>query len=278
MRDRQPYNTLYEKTHSCERTIVSLDDVSIGDDKLLLIAGPCAVESEDQILFLAEAVRKAGARLLRGGAFKPRTSPYSFQGLGERGLELLRKAADEQNMPCVTEVMDAADVPLVAAYAHMLQVGARSMQNFKLLRALGEQDLPVLLKRAVGASLREWLFAAEYVMLSGNGNVVLCERGIRSFGSPGSVSLDLGAIPYLRRHTHLPLIVDPTHASTDAAMVGMLARCCAAAGVDGLMIEVHPDPAHALSDGQRALTPKQFSELSKQLFSVFDEAGGKFLG
>lgn len=277
MSEGRPDRLLYERTAERTGSIVMLGDVALGGDELVLMAGPCAVESEKQIRTIAEAVRKAGARVLRAGAFKPRTSPYSFKGLGERGLELLRKAADEQAMPCVTEVLDAADVPLVSAYAHMLQVGARSMQNFKLLQAVGSQTLPVLLKRAVGATQQEWLLAAEHVMASGNHDVVLCERGIRTFEPSREVSLDLGAVPSLRRQTHLPIVLDPTHASTDPSMVELLARCCAAAGVDGLMMEVHPDPGSALSDGKRALTTEEFSHLAKRLLQIFDAAGGKFL-
>lgn len=275
---KETKSLLFERSRQRTSTTVTVGDVRIGDGKLELMAGPCSVESEEQIRITAEAVRKAGARVLRGGAFKPRTSPYSFRGLGERGLDLLRNAADEQGMPCVTEVLDAADVPLVAGYAHMLQVGARSMQNFKLLSAVGEQDLPVLLKRAVGATQDEWLLAAEYIMAAGNQDIVLCERGVRTFDPSSAVSLDLGGIPSLRRRTHLPLVVDPTHASRDAVQVSLLARCAAAAGVDGLLVEVHPDPQHALSDGARALTPEVFVSLAEQVRRVFNAAGGKFLG
>ncbi len=269
---------LFERTDKGTNTVVTVGDVPIGDGRLVLMAGPCSVESEEQIRVTAEAVCKAGANILRGGAFKPRTSPYSFAGLGEKALELLRKAADEQGMPCVTEVLDAGDVALVANYAHMLQVGARSMQNFKLLAAVGRQGLPVLLKRGMGATQDEWLLAAEHIMAAGNHEVVLCERGIRTFEPSSDVSLDLGGLVPLRRRTHLPVIVDPSHAATDPATVGLLARCAAAAGVDGLIIEVHPDPLHARSDGQRALKPEGFSTLVSQVLSVFDSAGGKFLG
>jgi len=237
----------------------------IGTDEVLVMAGPCAVESEEQVFATARAVAAAGARVLRGGAFKPRTSPYSFQGLGEAGLELLAAAGRAHGLPIVTEVVAPEDVELVARHADVLQVGARNMQNFRLLQAVGETDRPVLLKRGLVATLEELLLAAEYVMSAGNPDVILCERGIRTFARETRNTLDLAAIPLLKERSHLPVVADPSHGTGVRALVPPLARAALAAGADGLLVEVHPDPASALSDGPQSLTPAGFDELMRTL-------------
>jgi len=248
-----------------EGTIVDVGGVRIGGDELVVIAGPCAVESREQLQVAAAAVRAAGARILRGGAFKPRSSPYAFQGMGEEGLVLLREAADEQGLPFVTEVLDTADVALVERYADMLQIGARNMQNFRLLARLGQSSKPVLLKRGISATLEELLMAAEYIVASGNPRVVLCERGIRTFEPWTRNTLDLSAIPVLRKVTHLPVIVDPSHATGIRDHVNPMARAAVAAGADGIIVEVHPTPETALCDGAQSLTIPGFRELMADL-------------
>jgi 3-deoxy-7-phosphoheptulonate synthase len=230
-----------------------------------LIAGPCAVESEEQILETARRVRAAGATVLRGGAFKPRTSPYSFQGLGEEGLRLLALAREETGLAVVTEVLDPESVEIVAEHADILQIGARNMQNYSLLRAAGRADRPVLLKRGMGASVEEMLLSAEYVLLEGESRVILCERGIRSFDSHARNLLDLTAIPTVKELSHLPIIADPSHGTGSRGKVSPMARAAIAAGADGVMVEVHPMPAEAVSDGAQSLTPDQFDVLSSQL-------------
>jgi len=232
---------------------------------VLLIAGPCAVESEEQLVPLAGRLRAAGADALRGGAFKPRTSPYDFQGLGEEGLRLLALAREHSGLPVITEAVSEAGVELVEHYADVIQIGARNMQNFELLKRVGRSPKPVLLKRGFSASLEDWLLAAEYVMDQGNPSVVLCERGIRTFATHSRFTLDLGVVPHLRHGTRLPVIVDPSHASGLHDSVGPLARAAVAAGAHGVMVEVHPDPAHALSDGSQSLRPSEFERLAKEL-------------
>ncbi len=257
-----------------ERTIVRLQNgASFGGDTLAICAGPCSVESAEQIETTAKAVSEAGANVLRGGAFKPRTSPYAFQGLGIRGLELLRASADRYGLAVVTEVLDPRDVPMVSRYADVLQIGARNMQNFSLLREAGESGKPVLLKRGLAATVEEWLMAAEYVLVAGNENVVLCERGVRSFDPATRNLLDLAVVPLLAELTHLPVIVDPSHGTGVARLVEPMALAAVAAGADGLLVEVHPDPASAVSDGDQSLTPDAFSALTRALGAVATAVG-----
>jgi 3-deoxy-7-phosphoheptulonate synthase len=249
-----------------EDTIVTLSNgTRIGGMEVALMAGPCAVESEEQILGIAETLVGMGATILRGGAFKPRTSPYSFQGLGVKGLELLAKARDETGMAIVTEAMDVETADQVAEYADILQVGARNMQNYPLLRKVGRIGKPILLKRGLSATIEELLLAAEYVVAEGNPNVILCERGVRSFDTQTRNLLDLTAIPVVKSLCHLPIIADPSHGTGIRAKVTPMARAAVAAGADGLMVEVHPDPNHALSDGAQSLYPEQFRELLDQI-------------
>ncbi len=243
----------------------SVAPVEIGGPEVVVMAGPCAVEGEAQIFATARAVAAAGARVLRGGAFKPRTSPYSFQGLGEEGLELLAAAGREHGLPIVTEVVSPEDVDLVAEHADLLQIGARNMQNFRLLQVVGERQKPVLLKRGMVATIDELLLAAEYVLAAGNPDVILCERGIRTFARETRNTLDLAAIPLLKSRSHLPVIADPSHGTGVRALVPPLARAALAAGADGLLIEVHPDPTQALSDGMQSLTFAGFAALMDEL-------------
>jgi 3-deoxy-7-phosphoheptulonate synthase len=259
-----------------ERTVVRLrSGAAFGGDEIAICAGPCGVESAEQLDEAARAVAAAGANVLRGGAYKPRTSPYSFQGLGEEGLKLLRYAADRYGLGVVTEVMDPRDVEKVAAYADMLQIGARNMQNFSLLREVGMIRTPVLLKRGLCATVQEWLLAAEYVLLGGNEAVVLCERGVRSFDVATRNVLDIAVVPLLADMTHLPVIVDPSHAIGIARLVPPIAVASIAAGAHGLIIEVHPDPANALSDGAQSLDCAQFAELMRRLAQAAEIAGRK---
>jgi len=242
--------------------VVDVAGVPVGGPEVAVIAGPCAIESREQLLAAAQAVKAAGARLLRGGAFKPRTSPYSFQGLGVEGLELLREVGSQMGMPTVTEVQDHHDVEMVAGYADVLQIGARNMQNFPLLVAVGRTRHPVLLKRGPSATLDEWLLSAEYVLNQGNPNVILCERGVHPLDRAYTRNtLDLSAIPVMKEISHLPVIVDPSHATGSWRYVPSMSRAAVAAGADGLMIEVHPCPKDALCDGPQALTPEVFSSL-----------------
>ncbi|MDA8334143.1 MAG: 3-deoxy-7-phosphoheptulonate synthase [Peptococcaceae bacterium] len=240
---------------------VPVGNTVFGGPEMVVIAGPCAVESEEQLMVAAARVGEAGARILRGGAYKPRTSPYSFQGLEKDGLELLARVGRKTGLATVSEVMDRESLDQAVAYVDMLQVGARNMQNFKLLKAVGRTGKPVLLKRGLSATIEEWLMAAEYIMTEGNGNVVLCERGIRTFESYTRNTLDLSAIPLVKRLSHLPVIVDPSHATGDRRLVPPMAAAATAAGADGLLIEVHPDPPRALCDGAQSLDPGQFASL-----------------
>ena len=249
-----------------EDTVVRLPNGTlIGGSEIALMAGPCAVEGEDQILEIAHRLREEGATILRGGAFKPRTSPYSFQGLGERGLELLARAREETGMAVVTEALQPDVVELVAEYADIIQIGARNMQNYPLLRRAGQVGKPVLLKRGMSATIDELLLAAEYVLHEGNDDVILCERGVRSFDDHTRNLLDLTAIPVVKALSHLPIIADPSHGTGVRSKVTPMARAAVAAGADGLMVEVHPDPPHALSDGAQSLYPEQFEELIEQI-------------
>ncbi|GAB4374375.1 MAG: 3-deoxy-7-phosphoheptulonate synthase [Acidobacteriota bacterium] len=267
-----PY-PLVSREHRPERGVVKLGRVAFGGRALVMIAGPCSVESEEQILAVARHVASRGAGVLRGGAFKPRSSPYSFQGLGERGLELLAAAREATGLPVVTEVLASEDVGLIARHADMLQVGARNMQNFRLLAAVGEQPKPVLLKRGLMATVEELLLAAEYVVSRGNPRVVLCERGIRTFETATRNTLDVSAVPVLREKTHLPVIVDPSHAAGRRELVPALARAALAAGADGLMVEVHPDPERALSDGRQSLTFDGFDALVEECARIAAAVG-----
>ena len=251
-----------------QRTVVDVAGVRIGGGEFVVGAGPCAVESETQLLRAAHAVRDAGAVLLRGGAYKPRTSPYAFRGLGAPGLELLARAREQTGLPVVTEVLTPSDVELVAGRADMLQVGTRNAQNFALLEAVGQAGKPVLLKRGLSNTVEEWLLGAEYILSVGNPDVVLCERGIRSFETATRNTLDLSAVPLVRSLSHLPIIVDPSHATGHRHLVAPMAMAALAAGADGLLIEVHPDPDEALSDGPQSLTPEQFAELMADLRRV----------
>ncbi len=258
-----------------ENTVIKIRDVEIGANEVVVIGGPCSVESEEQTMIIAERVAKAGVRILRGGAFKPRTSPYSFQGLGEKGLKILRKAADTFGLLVITEVMDKDQIDLVSEYADILQVGARNMQNFNFLRALGKAKRPVFLKRGIAATIEEWLMSAEYILSAGNEQVILCERGIRTFETYTRNTLDLSAIPVIKKLSHLPVFADPSHGTGLRNKVIPMARAAVAAGADGIMIEVHHDPEHALSDGAQSLYPDQFDELMKQIRVIADVIGRK---
>jgi 3-deoxy-7-phosphoheptulonate synthase len=253
-----------------EKTVVRVGDATIGGDELAIIAGPCAIESRAQAFAIAESVRRSGARFFRGGAYKPRTSPYAFQGLGEEGLKILADVREAYGLKIVTEALDEAGVDLVERYGDMIQLGARNMQNFSLLKRAGKARIPVLLKRGLSATLDEWLLAAEYIMAEGNYQVVLCERGIRTFAQHTRNTMDLAAIPAVRRVSHLPVIVDPSHGTGKNYMVTPLARAGVAVGADGLIIEVHDQPEHALSDGAQALTPKQYEDLVSEVRSIHE--------
>jgi 3-deoxy-7-phosphoheptulonate synthase len=254
-------------------TVVRAGQVEIGGSRVVVMAGPCSVESREQVMRIAEQVARAGARVIRGGAFKPRTSPYTFQGLGEEGLRWLREAADQHGLLVVSEVMDQTQIPLVAAYADILQVGARNMQNFNLLREVGRQAKPVLLKRGISATIEELLLSAEYILVEGNYDVILCERGIRTFETYTRNTMDLAAIPVVKKLSHLPIIADPSHGTGRRDKVQPMARAAVAAGADGLIIEVHHDPDHALSDGAQSLWPEQFEELMGQLRIIAQAVG-----
>jgi 3-deoxy-7-phosphoheptulonate synthase len=256
-----------------DRTIVEVLHLKVGNGHVGIIAGPCSVESRRQILDIAHLVKEAGATALRGGAFKPRTSPYSFQGMKEQGLQLLAEAREQTGLAVVTEVMAPEQVPLVARYADVLQVGARNMQNYPLLEAVGESGLPVLLKRGPAATIDEFLLAAEYILKTGNGCVMLCERGIRTFEDHTRFTLPLASVPYLQQTTHLPVVVDPSHGTGKASLVATMACAAVAAGADGLMVEVHPDPENALSDGFQALQPAAFQQMMRECRNVAEVIG-----
>ena len=262
----ESYKAANRKFHP-EDTVVSIGDVKIGGGNFAMIAGPCSVESEEQILEVARDVQAAGATLLRGGAFKPRTSPYDFQGMKAEGLELLLEAKKATRMPIVTEIMNADHLPLFEN-VDVLQIGARNMQNFELLKAVGRTDKAILLKRGLANTLKELLMSAEYILSEGNEKVILCERGIRTFETYTRNTLDLSAIPALREKTHLPIVIDPSHATGKSSLVGSMALAAAAAGADGLMIEVHNDPQNALCDGAQSLTPAQFKEVAEKVNKI----------
>jgi 3-deoxy-7-phosphoheptulonate synthase len=264
LRITEPYK-LASRTFRQENTVITIGDLRIGGDEVVVMAGPCSAETEAQVEATAAAVRSAGAKVLRGGAFKPRSSPYSFQGLGEEGLRLLRTAADRHSLKLVSEVMDISQIELVATYAHILQVGARNMQNFTLLRELGRTRTPIMLKRGISATIEEWLLSAEYILAGGNSDVMLCERGIRTFESYTRNTLDISAIPVVQALSHLPVLVDPSHGTGRRDKVTPMARAAVAAGADGLIIEVHCDPDHARSDGAQSLFPAQFDRLMAEL-------------
>src|SRR3954453_1390092 len=252
LRITEPYK-LASRTFKPDNTVITIGDLRIGGDEVIVMAGPCSAETEEQVEATAAAVRAAGAKVLRGGAFKPRSSPYSFQGLGEEGLRMLRGAADRHNMKLVSEVMDISQLALIERYAHILQVGARNMQNFTLLRELGKSRTPVMLKRGISATIEEWLVSAEYVLAGGNPDVMLCERGIRTFETMMRNTFDIAAIPMVQQLSHLPVIGDPSHGTGRRDKVAPMARAAVAAGADGLLIEVHHDPDHAMSDGAQSL-------------------------
>jgi 3-deoxy-7-phosphoheptulonate synthase len=258
-----------------ESTVVTINgsNVRVGGNEVVIMAGPCAVESLEQTLETAEAVRNSGARILRGGAFKPRSSPYSFQGLGEKGLEILKKAKEKTGLAIVTEVMAPQDVDLVASYADILQIGARNMQNYSLLEAVGRTTKPVLLKRGLMSTIEELLMSAEYILANGNPNVILCERGIRSFEKYTRNTLDISAVPVIKHLSHLPIIVDPSHAVGQRHLVASASRAAVAAGADGLIIEVHPHPEEALSDGMQSLRPAEFDALMGELKLISSAVG-----
>ncbi|MGB2716623.1 MAG: 3-deoxy-7-phosphoheptulonate synthase [Vicinamibacterales bacterium] len=264
LRITEPYK-LASRTFKPENTIVTIGDVRIGGDEVIVMAGPCSAETEEQVEVTAAAVKRAGAKVLRGGAFKPRSSPYSFQGLGEEGLRMLRTAADRHGLKLITEIMDISQLELIERYADILQVGARNMQNFSLLRELGRTRTPVLLKRGISATIEEWLLSAEYLLAGGNMNVMLCERGIRTFESYTRNTFDISAIPVIQKLSHLPILADPSHGTGRRDQVAPMARAAVAAGADGLLIEVHRDPDHALSDGAQSLHPPQFDRLMAEL-------------
>ncbi|HEX2455370.1 MAG TPA: 3-deoxy-7-phosphoheptulonate synthase [Vicinamibacterales bacterium] len=264
LRITEPYK-LASRTFRPQNTVVTIGDVRIGGDEVIVMAGPCSAESDAQVDAAAAAVKAAGAKVLRGGAFKPRSSPYSFQGLGEEGLRMLREAADRHNLKLVSEIMDLSQLEVVERYAHILQVGARNMQNFTLLRELGRTRTPVLLKRGISATIEEWLLSAEYILAGGNMSVMLCERGIRTFESYTRNTLDISAIPVVQSLSHLPVLADPSHGTGRRDKVTPMARAAVAAGADGLLIEVHCDPDHAKSDGAQSLFPAQFDRLMAEL-------------
>lgn len=269
VRVSKPYKLVTLDLHA-ERTVVRVGDAAIGGDELAIIAGPCAIESRGQAFAIAEAVRRSGARFFRGGAFKPRSSPYAFQGLGEEGLRILAEIREKYGLKIVTEAVDEAGVDLVERYGDVIQIGARSMQNFTLLRRAGKSQLPVLLKRGLSATLDEWLLAAEYIMSEGNQQVILCERGIRTFSQHTRNTLDLAAIPAVKRVSHLPVIVDPSHGTGKNFMVTPLARAGVAVGADGLIVEVHDLPQQALSDGAQALTLEQYEQLVGEVRAIHE--------
>ncbi len=268
----KPYK-LVSRSFRTENTVIPVGGVHIGDEPVVVMAGPCSIESEEQIHKVAEIVGKSGARVLRGGAFKPRTSPYSFQGLGGEGLRYLREAADAHGLGTVSEVMDASQVELMSEYIDIFQVGARNMQNFALLKALGRTNKPVLLKRGLSATIEDLLMSAEYILAGGNHEVILCERGIRTFETALRNTFDISAVPVVQQATHLPIIADPSHATGFRDKVAPMARAAVAAGADGLMVEVHYDPEKAMSDGPQSLFPDQFEELMEQLRQIAPAIG-----
>jgi len=260
----KPYKLVSREAQN-ENTVIDVRGVSIGGNSVTVIAGPCAVENRQQLLTAAHQVKEAGGHIIRGGAFKPRTSPYSFQGLEEEGLIILREASLETGLPVVTEIIDERSLELALDYVDIIQIGARNMQNFRLLKAVGHTDKPILLKRGMSATIEEWLMAAEYVMSGGNGKIILCERGIRTFETSTRNTLDLSAVPMVKRLSHLPVIVDPSHATGDRGLVLPMSLAAIASGADGLILEMHPNPSQALSDGPQSLTPEGLEEVMNHL-------------
>jgi 3-deoxy-7-phosphoheptulonate synthase len=272
VRIASPYK-LASRNFRPQGTVVKIGDIEVGGERVVVMAGPCSVESQAQIAEIAGIVAQAGATVIRGGAFKPRSSPYSFQGLGEEGLRFLRDAADANKLKVVSEVMDHTQIPLLREYSDVLQVGARNMQNFNLLRELGKERKPVLLKRGIAATIEELLLSAEYILAGGNYDVILCERGIRTFETYTRNTLDISAIPVVHKLSHLPIVADPSHGTGRRDKVAPMARAAVAAGADGLMVEVHQDPDRALSDGAQSLRPEQFQELMQQLRMIAPAVG-----
>ena len=272
LRITEPYK-LASRTFKREGSVFDIGGLKIGGDNVVVMAGPCSVESEKQIFTNAKAVAASGAKILRGGAFKPRTSPYSFQGMGEEGLRWLRAAADEYNLKVVTEVMDKSQITLVEKYTDILQIGARNMQNFTFLRELGTASKPVFLKRGLAATIDEWLMSAEYVLSGGNHQVILCERGIRTFETATRNTLDVSAVPVVKKKSNLPVFADPSHGIGIRDKVIPMARACVAAGADGIMVEVHNDPDHAKSDGAQSLYPDQFAQMMKEVRLIAEAIG-----
>ncbi|MGE5432035.1 MAG: 3-deoxy-7-phosphoheptulonate synthase [Syntrophomonadaceae bacterium] len=268
----EPYK-LASRSFKKENTVIDIKGVKIGGNEIVVIAGPCSVENEDQIFSLAETVAKFGGRILRGGAFKPRTSPYSFQGLGEEGLKMMRKAADKNNLLVVTEVMQIEQIGLIEEYADVLQVGARNMQNYPFLKELGKSTKPIMLKRGLAATIEEWMMSAEYILASGNKDVILCERGIRTFETYTRNTFDLSAIPVVHKRSHLPVIADPSHATGYRDQVIPMARAAVAAGADAIMVEIHNDPDKALSDGPQSLYPEQYEKMMLELKAIAQAIG-----
>jgi len=268
----KPYK-LVSREFKPEPSVINLGGVKVGGKALVVMAGPCSIENRPMLMTTAKAVKQAGAQILRGGAFKPRTSPYSFQGLGEEGLKHLKEAAQHTGMKVVTELMDVRDIELVEKYTDIIQIGARNMQNFELLKEAGQSHKPVLLKRGLSATITEFLLAAEYILSQGNFNVILCERGIRAFEDQTRFTLDLAAVPVIKHLSHLPVVVDPSHATGHWEFVESMAKAAVAAGADGLMIEVHPNPEAALSDGPQSLLPERFAALMKELKKVAKTVG-----
>ena len=264
---------LAARSEGMESTLVRIGDLVIGGEKVVVIAGPCSVESREQLMEAARAVKAAGASMLRGGAFKPRTLPYSFQGLGVEGLKILAEAREETGLPVVTEVMAPEQVEIVEEYADVLQIGARNVQNYPLLKRVGEARKPVLLKRGLSSTIEEWLSAAEYVLHGGNPDVILCERGIRSYGKLTRFTLDLAAVPLLKEVSHLPVVVDPSHGTGVKSLVKPMSKAAVAAGADGLIVEVHPNPEEAMSDGAQSLRPEEFKALMGELGPVAHSVG-----
>lgn len=268
----QPYKLAARET-KFESSVIDVNGIKIGGKEVVVMAGPCTVESEEQMHEAAAAVKESGGKILRGGAFKPRSVPYAFQGLGEEGLKMMRDAADDNGLAVVTEVMDTRDVLLVATYADMLQIGARNMQNFNLLKEVGKTQKPILLKRGLCNTIKELLLAAEYIMKEGNHNVVLCERGIRTFETETRNTLDINAVPVIKELSHLPIIVDPSHATGRRSLVPAVSRAAIAAGADGLIIEMHPHPEHALCDGDQSITPPMLQDMMKEIGAIADAVG-----
>lgn len=267
-RVQEPYKNANRKFHA-EDTVINVGNAQIGGGTLTVMAGPCSIESEEQIVSVAKSVKAAGATILRGGAFKPRTSPYSFQGLGAEGIELLKLARKETGLPIITEIMEISQLPLFED-VDVIQVGTRNMQNFNLLKELGKQNKPVMIKRGMSATYEEWLMSAEYVMAAGNENVILCERGVRTFETYTRNTLDVAAIPVLKKLSHFPIIIDPSHATGKSSLVSPLAMAAVAGGADGVMIEVHNDPEHAWCDGPQSLNPEAFAKMNKKLLALHE--------